>query len=104
MRAPAFLAALAVAGLIVACDQGLGDVCQVNSDCESPLVCNDSTKQCQPSGSGNADADVTDARFPLAPDGGDDDGGPADAAPADAAPEPDAAPELDAAPPSDAAI
>ena len=74
VRAIVTLVALVLAALVGACKQGAGDVCQVNRDCESPLVCNASTHQCQGAG---AD-EVVDA-----------------SAPADAAIPPDAAPDAD---------
>ncbi len=47
---------LGMAGLAFsACDQGVGDRCQVQSDCEDGLVCNKATNQCQNR------ADVVDA-------------------------------------------
>ncbi|HRC58514.1 MAG: hypothetical protein IPI49_27460 [Myxococcales bacterium] len=39
------LAALGLA--FSACDQGVGERCQVQSDCEDGLVCNKATGQCQ---------------------------------------------------------
>lgn len=30
-----------------ACEQGVGERCQVQSDCEDGLVCNKATNQCQ---------------------------------------------------------
>jgi hypothetical protein len=74
---------------LAACKQERGDVCQIDRDCEDPLVCNASTQTCQRAG---MEGEPTDA---LPPDAA----LPADAAPADA-PLPD---EADAAPEADAA-
>lgn len=89
---------LLLAALCGACEQGSGDYCQVNADCEPPLLCNAGTQQCQRTETGGqADAaPIPDAAIPP-------DAAPPDAAP-DAAPdagEPDAAAdagEPDAAP------
>jgi hypothetical protein len=106
MRVRATLCILALAALLGACEQGAGDVCQVNSDCESPLLCNASTGQCQRPGTGGvADAAAPgDAAIPIdadiLPDAPPPDAAPPDAAAPDAG-EPDAA--VDAAPPDAAA-
>ena len=45
-----FVAAVALATLgfaFSACDQGEGERCQVQADCEDGLVCNKATNQCQ---------------------------------------------------------
>lgn len=89
MRARAFHSAFALAGLLAACEQGRGDVCQVDSDCQAPLLCVERTHQCQPLGTGD-DADAAPPGEPPLPP---------DAAPSEI----DAAPEFDAAPPIDAA-
>jgi hypothetical protein len=69
---------LALAAALAGCEQGVGDFCQVNSDCEPPLQCNASTRMCQRRGTaGTADAAVM----------------PDAAIPPDAAPLPDAAPD-----------
>jgi hypothetical protein len=47
MFAVVAVAALAVALGVTACDQGVDDRCQVQSDCESGLVCNKATQKCQ---------------------------------------------------------
>jgi hypothetical protein len=61
------------------CKQGLGERCEINSDCEDGLVCSQSKKECTSTGSA-ADAGFVDAFF-------------ADARPADAnVPTPDAPP------------
>lgn len=36
-----------VALALAACEQGVGERCQVQSDCEDGLVCNKATNQCQ---------------------------------------------------------
>jgi hypothetical protein len=46
--------------LAAGCKQGLGDRCQVMSDCESPLVCNSATNTCQETSGGGIDATVPD--------------------------------------------
>ncbi len=63
---------LAAAGLVAACRQGEGDRCQVNADCESPLVCNQATQTCAKTSGGGIDAEVpdppmADAALPDAP-------------------------------------
>jgi hypothetical protein len=51
------------------CKQGLGDRCQVMSDCESPLVCNSATNQCAETTGGGIDATVGDGpKLDAAPD------------------------------------
>jgi hypothetical protein len=101
------MSVLALAAALSGCEQGVGDFCQVNSDCERPLLCNASTRMCQRAGSaGSADAAVqADAAIPpdaaplpdaapdASPDAGDagkPDGGDADAGKPDAG-KPDAA-------------
>lgn len=64
--------------LLSACKQGVGEVCQIDDDCEDGLVCNQQTAECQGIGGGGTDAAV----FP------------------DAIPAPDAGPTPDASPPS----
>lgn len=44
------------------CKQGLGDRCQVMSDCTSPLVCNIATNTCQETTGGGIDASVPPAK------------------------------------------
>jgi hypothetical protein len=94
---PAILGALLFASPLLACQQGEGDFCQVNADCEPPLQCTAGTQRCQLPGTGELDASITLADAALPPDAGPADAAPPDAAPPDAAP-PDAAPP-DAAPP-----
>jgi hypothetical protein len=56
MRVRALLCVLFLAAL-GACEQGSGDYCQINADCEPPLLCNAGTQQCQRSETGGqADA------------------------------------------------
>ena len=73
------LLAAVVAVSLPGCKQGLGDVCQVDDDCEDGLVCNPRTETC---------VDETSGNF-------------VDAGP-DAAPAPDAAPQADAGAPDGA--
>lgn len=63
----------ALAGLAAACKQQEGDRCQVDSDCDTGLVCNQAISQCaSPNSSGALDAstpDFLDAELdPDAPD------------------------------------
>jgi len=64
------------------CKQGEGEICQINSDCSSGLVCNAATGKCQEVGGPTIDAAPIDAALP-------------DATPPDATPDasPDAAPD-----------
>lgn len=39
--------AVVLALALAACEQGVGERCQVQSDCEDGLVCNKATNQCQ---------------------------------------------------------
>jgi hypothetical protein len=48
-----------------ACDQGVDDRCQVQSDCESGLVCNKATAKCQTQA--DVDAGPTGTAAPTAP-------------------------------------
>lgn len=51
----------ALAGLVAACKQQEGERCQVDSDCENDLVCNQATLQCaSPNSSGMFDASTPD--------------------------------------------
>jgi hypothetical protein len=52
---------------LAACKQGLGDRCQVNSDCVSGLVCSAATGTCTDQTSGGIDAQVPDAKAIDAP-------------------------------------
>jgi hypothetical protein len=95
VRAAITITVVVLAALLGACKQGAGDVCQINDDCESPLLCNASTGECQRPGAGNeADAaPLADAAIP--PDASPEDAA-VDAAPDAAAPDaaaPDAAPD-----------
>ena len=59
------LASLLLACLLIAgCKNGVGDRCQVQSDCAKPLVCTH-TGTCQPTG-----GDMFDAEVPQQIDGG----------------------------------
>lgn len=74
-----------------ACKQGLGDRCEVNSDCEDGLVCARLTQTCEETAQTVVDSgiDAPDIDAAVEPDA------MVDAAPdamVDAAPEPDAAP------------
>jgi hypothetical protein len=62
------------AAAFVACKQGVGDVCQIDDDCESGLECNAGTMRCQKPGTQN----YVDA-MPR-PDAGPPDAGTPDAA------------------------
>jgi hypothetical protein len=73
------LAFCAVLGAMASCKQGVGERCQVQSDCEGGLTCNAATGTCEEGISSVDGSFIPDARV---------DGGPND---------PDA--ELDAAPP-----
>ena len=44
-----------------ACKQGVGEVCQINDDCEDGLVCNPGTEKCQEPGGTSIDASLIDA-------------------------------------------
>jgi hypothetical protein len=48
------------------CKQGLGDRCQITSDCTTPLVCNSATQTCQETTGGGIDAVVPDGPKPDA--------------------------------------
>jgi len=41
-----FLAAVASVGLVASCRQSEGERCQVDDDCEDPLVCAQATQTC----------------------------------------------------------
>lgn len=47
---------LVLAGAISGCKQKEGEICQIDNDCESGLVCNAATGRCQTPGSGGVDA------------------------------------------------
>jgi len=60
--AVAVFAVAAIAAGFVACKQGKGDRCQVNSDCMDGLLCSSATGTCVGSGAMNEiDATVPDA-------------------------------------------
>jgi hypothetical protein len=75
----ALVAASVVTLGVTSCKQGLGDRCQVESDCSSGLICNQATGTCQSSTSGADGNIMPDARQDAGPDA------EADADPADAA-------------------
>jgi len=54
-------AIVASLGALSACKQGQGDRCQVNDDCESPLVCNKAKNTCENGTGGDQDAGIIDA-------------------------------------------
>ena len=58
--------ALAAAGLVAACRQGEGDRCQIDADCESPLICNQATQTCASTTGRGIDADVPEPPMPDA--------------------------------------
>lgn len=65
---------LAGAVSIGACKQKEGEICQIDNDCESGLVCNAATGRCQPPGQQTIDAapstdgNTADAGVDAAPD------------------------------------
>jgi hypothetical protein len=61
------LALLVAVGLVVfvACRQGQGGRCEIQSDCESPLVCNTATQTCENTSGGGLDAAVPDGHILL---------------------------------------
>jgi hypothetical protein len=52
---------LVIAGGVASCKQGEGDRCQVNSDCDTNLICNQATQTCATTSGGGIDATVIDA-------------------------------------------
>lgn len=50
----------ALAAWVAGCKQKEGERCQVNDDCESPLVCNQATQECSRTTGGGIDASVPD--------------------------------------------
>ena len=61
------LLAVLTAGWAVGCNQGEGERCQSQDDCESPLVCNLATGTCTSKNtSGQIDATVPDGPLPDA--------------------------------------
>lgn len=85
------LALFLSAALMGGCKQGEGDVCQIDDDCKSGLVCNPGTMRCQQPGQVTVDARVTIDSGPTidAPPAPDADTTP-DATPVDADMTPDA--------------
>lgn len=72
-RFSSVLAGLGFAALVLAgCKQGEGERCQVDDDCESPLVCNTSTDTCQTSPGGPTVDAAIDAPLDAEIDGGAD--------------------------------
>lgn len=73
------LAMAAMAALLaVSCKQGLGERCQVNSDCEGDLTCSQAEKVCAATVTGDIDATVPDGEIDAgidAPDAPPDDDG-----------------------------
>jgi hypothetical protein len=62
------LFAAAVTAGVASCKQGEGERCQVKSDCDSGLVCNQATGTCQTTGS-NVDGEISpDARLDAGPE------------------------------------
>ncbi|HUH03156.1 MAG TPA: hypothetical protein VML75_14265 [Kofleriaceae bacterium] len=51
------LALVASLLVVTGCKQGLGDVCQIDSDCEDGLICSDGEMQCVLPGGGDGDGD-----------------------------------------------
>jgi hypothetical protein len=85
-RRPPLLLSLLFVLAASSCKQSVGEQCQVESDCESGLICNQATMTCQERGGGAVDGSI-EIDAPI-------DSPIADAAEADA-PEADA-PEADA--------
>lgn len=74
------------AGLMSGCKQKVGERCQIDSDCDTDLVCNTGTGVCQPKGQGSVDA-VPPPDAPVdGPDAGPVDAPSPDAMPIDAMP------------------
>lgn len=46
--------------MLTGCDQAEGDRCQVDTDCEDGLLCNQATQSCARTGGGDIDATVPD--------------------------------------------
>jgi len=90
---PTFVLFLAVIAL-PACKQGVGEVCQVDRDCEDGLECNEGTNKCQDPAGDNPDAMIDYDAAPE-PDASVD-AGAEDAADEVDAPEADAASDVDA--------
>jgi hypothetical protein len=61
---------VALAGLVAACKQQEGDRCQIDTDCETPLICNQGTATCaNPNSNEPIDANTPDfLDSPLDPD------------------------------------
>lgn len=55
------IALVATLTTIAACKQGEGERCQVNDDCDPPLVCNQAKSTCESTSGGGFDAEVPDA-------------------------------------------
>ena len=49
-----FISTLALAG----CKQGLGERCQIDTDCKAPLICVSATNTCQTGTGGTLDANI----------------------------------------------
>jgi len=57
---PVLVLAGGLAAWASACKQQEGDRCQINSDCEEPLICNQATQECSRTMGGGIDASVPD--------------------------------------------
>ena len=64
-----FATSLLAIGFVASCKQDLGERCQVDDDCEDPLVCAQATQTCSESGtSSGIDASIPIDAPPDAPD------------------------------------
>lgn len=52
--------ALLICLIVAGCKQGEGERCQVDNDCQSPLVCNKAKNTCQGTSGGDLDASIPD--------------------------------------------
>jgi hypothetical protein len=51
------LGPLLCAGIFLGCSQGEGEICQINNDCGSGLICSSGTRTCQRPGAGSGTPD-----------------------------------------------
>jgi hypothetical protein len=52
--------ALLICLIVAGCKQGEGERCQVDDDCQAPLVCNKAKNTCQGTSGGDLDASIPD--------------------------------------------
>ena len=64
-----FIPALLAFGLVASCKQGEGERCQVNEDCESPLVCAQATQTCADNNTSSGIDATPPVDGPPVPDG-----------------------------------